>query len=76
MSIITLQSLKGAAILAAGDYILTVMGLEDLVAKTLRDIIGPTFAINGVDLPRALGLVAVALGADMIRNFVLQSGFI
>lgn len=76
MSFMNVQTLKSAAILAAADYILTVMGVEDMVAKTTRDITGPIFSMNGVDLPRAFGLVVVALGADTIRNFILRSGMI
>jgi hypothetical protein len=71
-SLLSLDTFKSGAVLAAGIYILDVMGLDDLVAKTVRGITGPLFSIGGIDLPEGLGLTVVAIAADMIRGLILS----
>jgi len=71
MSFMSMTTLKNASVLAACIYGLTVLGVEELVAKTVRGATGPVFAMNGVDLPRALGPIAVAFGAESIRSLIL-----
>lgn len=75
-SLFNMQTLKSGAILAAAYHVLTVAGVETELARIIRGVTGSVFTVKDIDVPRAVGITVVAMGADLIRNLVLSSGAI
>jgi|LSQX01.1.fsa_nt_gb hypothetical protein len=75
-SLFNMETLKSGAILAVAYHILTVVGVETELARLVRGVTGSVFTVKDIDVPRAIGITAVAMGADLIRNLVLSSGAI
>lgn len=75
-SLFNMETLKSGAILAVAYHILTVVGVETELARLVRGVTGSVFTVKDIDVPRAVGITVVAMGADLIRQLVLSSGAI